>query len=111
MIKNITAGTGIDITNSYTSLPYFNMNSPSAGMVRYNGNAQAFEVYDGFDWKSIYGATPQVELNADVQNVLSWARRKMKEEYDLYVLCQKYPSLEKAKENFELVRQLVEQQE
>ena len=107
MIKNITAGPGLVIEHNHISMPYFNMTAPSAGMLRYNGGSQAFEVYDGFAWITMYGLVPQVNLDTEVYKMLVWASKKMKDEQELDALCQKYPALEKAKEKFDLVRQIV----
>ena len=46
MIKNIIVGPGLQVSTG--SPTYINMSSPSAGMVRYNGNNM--EVYDGVTW-------------------------------------------------------------
>jgi hypothetical protein len=91
MIKNITAGQGIYITNNGHSMPYIDMTRASAGMVRYNNNN--FEIYDGSSWIIMQSSYPQVELSGDVQAVINWARIKMAEESRAKELAAKYPAV------------------
>ena len=56
------------------------MSNPSAGMVRYNGNSNNFEVYDGSSWMVIQSSYPQIELDNSTQTIIDWAREKMNEE-------------------------------
>lgn len=63
-----------------SSYPYVNMNNPSAGMMRYNGNNQNMEVYDGSSWMTISGNSSMVDLNNDAKELLEWARAKRMEE-------------------------------
>jgi hypothetical protein len=91
MIKNITAGQGIYITNNGHSMPYIDMTRASAGMVRYNNNN--FEIYDGSSWLVMQSSYPQVELNGDTQAVINWARTKMAEESRARELAAKHPAV------------------
>jgi hypothetical protein len=96
MIKNITAGQGIYITNNGHSMPYIDMTRASAGMVRYNNNN--FEIYDGSSWIIMQSSYPQVELSGDVQAVINWARIKMAEESRAKELAAKHPAVADALE-------------
>lgn len=80
MIKNISGGQGIVVMGGNSSYPYVNMSNHSAGLVRYNGNNQNFEVYDGSSWMTISGNTAMVELSTDVRELIEWARAKRAEE-------------------------------
>jgi len=80
MIKNITGGEYINVMGGSTSYPYVNMNNPSTGMIRYNGNNQNFEVYDGTSWMTLPGNYSTIDLNNDVKELLEWARAKRAEE-------------------------------
>jgi hypothetical protein len=75
MIKNITTRDGLIV--STTTLPYINMSSPSAGMIRYNG--MNMEVYDGATWVQISN-TADISLGYDTKELLLWARIKRDEE-------------------------------
>lgn len=101
MIKSITPGTGINITNSYSSWPSF-YNSPSSnslvGQMRYNGSNQCIEVYDGNTWMMMTGAYPTVELAPHVQAVVAWAQAKMAEEARFKELAAKHPTVADALE-------------
>ena len=114
MIKTINAGAGIRIQNGYASATYVNMGNASAGMVRYNGNSNNMEVYDGSSWMSLTGAYPVVELDGDVQAVVNWAKEKMNKEAKLQELAQQNKSVadaleavEKAQEQLDIVAKLV----
>jgi hypothetical protein len=91
MIRNITAGQGIYITNNGHSMPYIDMTRASAGMVRYNNNN--FEIYDGSSWIIMQSSYPQVELSGDAQAVINWARTKMAEESRIKELAAKHPTV------------------
>lgn len=80
MIKNIAGGQYINVMSGNSSYPYVNMSNPSAGMMRYNGNNQNFEVYDGSSWMTISGNSSMVDLNNDAKELLEWARAKRAEE-------------------------------
>jgi hypothetical protein len=109
MIKNITQGTGINITNGHTSWPSF-YNSPSSnslvGQMRYNGSSQNMEVYDGSSWLTMSPAYPTVELNGEVQAILAWARKKIVDEARVQELAAKHPTVADA---LEAVKQAEEQ--
>lgn len=91
MIRNITGGAGIHISGNTFSMPYVNMNNPSAGMVRYNGSS--LEVYDGLAWILWTGAVPHVELDVRSVETLNWARNKMDEERRMQELAAKHPTV------------------
>jgi hypothetical protein len=93
MIKNITGGQYIDVMGGTTSYPYVNMNNPSAGMMRYNGNNQNFEVYDGSSWMTISGNYSNVDLNNDAKELLEWARIKRAEENYLKTEAERNPTI------------------
>lgn len=71
---------GITVMGGNTSAPYVNMSNPSAGMVRYNGNNQNFEVYDGSSWMTFSSNSTTIELSGDTKELLEWARAKRAEE-------------------------------
>lgn len=80
MIKNITGGQYINVMGGSSSYPYVNMSNPSVGMIRYNGNNQNFEVYDGSSWMTLSGNYTTVDLNDDAKELIEWARAKRAEE-------------------------------
>lgn len=93
MIKNITGGQYINVMGGSTSYPYVNMSNPSAGMMRYNGNNQNMEVYDGSGWMTITGNSSIVDLNNDAKELLEWARMKRAEEQYLKNEAEKNPTI------------------
>ena len=120
MIKNITTGTGLTINNNYGSWPSFyntvsSTGNSLVGQLRYNGNSQNMEVYDGNSWISMSTSYPQIELGGDVQSVVNWARTKMAEESRVRELAAKHPSVadalaavDRAQEQVRIVAALVD---
>ena len=104
MIRNLTAGYGIHITNNNYNPPYIDSTRPSAGIVRYHNNS--LEIYDGATWMSMQPSHPQVELTSDVIAILHWARDKMAEEARVKKLAATHPAVEDA---LEAVKQAEEQ--
>jgi hypothetical protein len=87
-----------------TSSSYINMQNASAGMVRYNGNTM--EVYDGYSWVQL-SEYHTIETSSSLNNVIDWASKKMAEEAELKELCKKFPALQKAMDNLEMIKALV----
>lgn len=106
MIKHITGTNGVKV-NGYVEQPYISPGAQSAGMVRYNTNMNQLEAYDGIAWKSLSGNF-EIELSPDVWSVVNWAKQKMEEEKRLDGLCEKYPGLRNARDNYETFKRLVE---
>jgi hypothetical protein len=105
MIKTINAGAGIRISNGYASTTYVNMSNPSAGMVRYNGNSNNLEVYDGSSWMTLNGAYPIIELDSDVLGVINWAKEKMNKEAKLQELAKTNATVADALTAFETAQE------
>ena len=93
MIKNIIGGSGMTVAGGNSSYPYVNMSNPSAGMVRYNGNNQTFEVYDGSSWLSVTGNYTQIELDNDTKILINWAKAKRAEEEYLKKQAETNPTI------------------
>jgi len=93
MIKNIIGGSGITVAGGNSSYPHVNMSNPSAGMVRYNGNNQTFEVYDGSSWLSVTGNYTQIELDNDTKTLINWAKAKRAEEEYLKKEAENNPTI------------------
>lgn len=94
MIKSINSGVGLVVSGGGTiNQPYVNMGNPSAGMVRYNGNNQNFEVYDGSSWLGMYSSVANITLDYEVQTILNWARDKMQEDLRLKELAKTHPTV------------------
>ena len=78
------------------------------GNVRFNTSNQDMEVYDGNNWLTLYRGTAFIDLSYRTKEILQWAEKKMKEEEQLDALCEKYPGLAKARDNFEMFKKLVD---
>ncbi len=113
MIKNINSGPGVSVSTSGPAWPYFNNNSNNAfaGSVRYNGNTQHLEVYDGLSWLVLGTYSPLVELDFQTKEIVGWARAKMLEEQQLLELAKKHPGLQEAYERLEIMKTLTLKEE
>ena len=82
-------------------MPYINMSSPSSGMMRYNGNSQCIEVYDGGSnvWLQLYGKTADINISPMLQTVVDWAQKKMAEEAEWERLAKTNDAVKIALEN------------
>jgi len=99
------------LTVGYASnvTPYINMSSPSAGMMRYNGSNNCTEVYDGSNWLRLETNPVQdLSLSSEAADIMAWASKKMAEETKLKALAAKFPALQKAMDNLDLIKALVE---
>ena len=83
-VRTVLGGVGVNVSGgAMNSAPYINMNSPSAGLMRYNGNGNNVEVYDGTTWHIMYSSQVHISLDNDTYDLLSWARKKRDEEREL----------------------------
>jgi hypothetical protein len=109
MITNITAtGTSlIWVSSGGSTMPYINMNVPSSGMVRYNGNSKNLEVFDGGTnlWQQIYGQTADIQVSGDVQVTVNWAKKKIAEEIEWEKLAETNDAVKIALENMKKAKQ------
>ena len=111
MIKGITGGRYITVSGGTSSDPYISPGAMGAGMVRYNSNMNCMEVNDGNSWRQLGMNYANLELNVEAQSILDWAKNKMAEEKKLDELCEKYPGLRKARDNYEVFLKLVQSEE
>ena len=88
-------------------MPYMNMSAPSTGMMRYNGNNQCIEVYDGGSniWLQLHGKTVDINVNGDALAALDWAKKQMKEESEWEKLAVTNEAVKIALENMKKARQ------
>jgi len=110
MIKNISGSKYIQVSGS-SSQPNISPGAVGAGMVRWNSNMQQLEVNDGNTWISLTASIPTIELSPEVVEIIEWGRQKLAEDRKIKELCQRYPGLQKAKDNFEMFKKLVENEQ
>ncbi len=103
MIRSLTGGRGVVVTGGSAGQPYINMNQPSTGMPRYNGNTNNWEVYDGSTWVIMPSYAAHIELDAEMQALVDWARKKREEDLELKSRMEKSSALKDAWEKFQLV--------
>ena len=115
MIKGLTGSSNVVVSGGSSSYPYIsgNMNNPMTGMIRLNN--QDLQVFDGTAWITLGGSYMQVDLSADAQSLLHWARQERDKQSKREQLVKNNPALQKALEaiqraeaNFDLIEKFVE---
>jgi hypothetical protein len=109
MIANITANGSnlLWVSTGGSTMPYINMNAPSSGMMRWNGNNNSIEVFDGSTnlWQQMYGKTADIQLSPQIQAVINWANLKMSEESEWEKLAKTNDAVLIALENMKKAKQ------
>lgn len=93
MIKNIFSNGSINVSGGNSQYPHIDMSRPSSGMVRYNGNNQTFEVYDGMSWMTMSGNSVSIDINSELRELIEWARAKRAEEEYMKRESEKNPTI------------------
>lgn len=70
-------------------------------------NNGQLEVFAGGCWMMI-DTSVNVAMTPDAQQALEWAKKKMQQEKEEEELCKKYPALKTAKDKYEMIKALVE---
>lgn len=81
-----------------------------SGHVMWDGNGQKFKVLDSQgNSQDMHGCTVSVSAGTMFQEVYTWMVQKKAEETELRRLCAQYPNLEQARQEFEMLKQLVKE--
>ncbi len=98
MIKGLTGGKGTVISGGSVSYPYvpINTNNPMQGMLRINN--QDMQVFDGSSWITVGASYASVDLDADTQSLLEWARTERTRQAQRDERIRNNPALQKAYE-------------
>lgn len=78
-----------------------------SGAVRWNGAIAEFEVCDAQGNWHVIDSGVELECQEDAAEILDWARKKMHEEKELEKLSEKYPAVQEAKHNLDIILKLV----
>ncbi len=109
MIANITANgnTLLWVSTGGSTMPHINMNAPSSGMMRWNGNSNCIEVFDGSMnlWQQMHGKTADIQLGSDIVVTVEWAKKKMAEELEWEKLAKTNDAVKIALENMKKAKQ------
>ena len=85
--------------------------SYSSGAVYWDGNQQKFKVVDSNgNSNDMYGAGATIEPGYELIEMMSWWRDKKREEAEIKALCEKYPNLAEAQQEYEILYKLVKEQ-
>jgi hypothetical protein len=108
MINGLSSkGKYIYIHGGHSHIPYISPGSAGAGMIRWNPNTNQLEVNDGNIWIKFSETAPTIGLTDEAEEIMDWARGKMREERRIKELCQRYPALQKAKDNYDLILNII----
>ncbi len=109
MITNITANGNplLWVSTGGSTMPHINMNAPSSGMMRWNGNNNCIEVFDGSMniWQQMHGKTADIQLGSDIVVTVEWAKKKMAEELEWEKLAKTNDAVKIALENMKKAKQ------
>ena len=109
MITHITANGSplLWVSTGGSTMPHVNMNAPSSGMMRWNGNTNCIEVFDGSMnlWQQMYGKTADIQLSPQIEAVINWANLKMAEESEWEKLAKTNDAVKIALENMKKAKQ------
>jgi hypothetical protein len=112
MIKGIAqTGRYTVVSGGQVNTPYISPGSAGAGMIRWNPNMNMMEVNDGLSWKTLDTSYASVGLTPEAESLLDWAKQKKQEEDNLAMMMERYPALKKAKDHFELIWNLVKDEQ
>ena len=90
MITNVYSNSAFVTVSSAVGGPYINPGSPSAGMLRYHNNQM--QVYDGSSWLAM-GSSANVGLSGEAEEIMIWARKKMRAEQEARAMAEQYPAV------------------
>ena len=90
MITNIYSTNSFVTAHSTAGGTYINPSSPSSGMLRYYNNQ--IQVYDGSSWLPL-GGTAAVGLSPEAEEIMAWAREKMRAEQEARAMAEQYPAV------------------
>jgi hypothetical protein len=65
------------------------------------------EVNDGLSWKTLEMNYATIELTPETESLLEWAKQKREQEKKIEKLCETYPALQKAKDNYDLILDII----
>jgi hypothetical protein len=114
MIKGLMGGKGTVISGGSVSYPYvpMNNNNPIQGMLRINN--QDMQVFDGASWVTVGASYASVDLDADTQSLLEWARteRTRQAQRDERIrnnpaLKKAYEAIQRAEDNFDILDKII----
>ena len=90
MISNVYSNSAFVTTNAPMAGPYINAGTPSAGMLRYHN--QQVQVYDGTSWL-VMGGSVNIGLSGEAEEIMAWAREKMRAEREARAMAEQYPAV------------------
>jgi hypothetical protein len=109
-VETITSGDSSIYATTTSHTPYYTPDDKNLHDGAVRTTRGGFEYYDVNRqcWFPLPGADINLTVGPQFQIVLDWAMRKMNEEEKIKKLAEKYPALKQAKENYDLIKAMVE---
>jgi len=114
MLKGLMSGKGTVVSGGSVSYPYVptNSNNPIQGMLRINN--QDMQVFDGASWLTVGASYASVDLDADTQSLLAWARNERDKQFireerirNNPALKKAYEAIQRAEANFDILDKII----
>jgi hypothetical protein len=114
MLKGLMSGKGTVVRGGNISYPYVptNSNNPIQGMIRLNN--QDIQVFDGSSWLTVGASYASVDLDADTQSLLEWARDERARQNlraerirNNPALQKAYEAIQRAEANFDILDKII----
>ena len=95
MIKNVYGSGRYLTTLNNGATNYMNnfIGAQGLGNMQFNTTTQRIEVWDGQMWQPLLMTDVSLSLTSDAQEAIAWADQKRKEEHDIRLLAEKYPTV------------------
>lgn len=94
----------LESTNNGNGGPYH------SGHVIWDGNQQKFKVLDvNGSLQDFYSSNTTIQAGHRLKEVVAWVEEKRREELELKELCSRYPNLEEARREFEVLHQMLKE--
>lgn len=88
--------------------PSFYNQTPSSGLVRYNGNSQSIEIYDGSYWVPLTPQVVSIGFSEETTMALAWAKKQAAKEKEYIELAKSHPAINSALDKFNQAKEQLE---
>lgn len=109
-LENVNSGDASLMVTQTGYTPYYRPDDTNLHDGSVRTNQGGLEYYDAKynSWMPLPGMDVNITIGPHAQVVIDWAEAKMMEEMREKELLSKYPTLKQAKENYELIKAMVQ---
>jgi len=92
--------------SSYNNGPY------TSGAIYWDANSRQFKVVDANgNSQTISAGTANINVGSRLREMITWYEQKKLEEAQIKTLCEQYPNLAEAKKEFDVLYNIVKEQQ